>query len=332
MDDQRLIARLRAVDGSGYPRPAFVEDLHDQLATTLGLREASSAVHRRSSRAARILLLAATIALLLALAISAVLIGSALNVFKLPTAILDDIRDAGAVRIGVRTDGPQAMTVSGTLEGFDVELGRYIAGSLGVQAHLIPTDATSILDNRDTNWQLGMPSQLLTSNELDLFAASDPYYAWPLYLVTVRSSTILDAGGLAGGTICVASGSAAQLWLESTDAATALIARQSPPPATEHVLADDAACLDEVRRGESLAMVSSQLLPPDLASSPDLQVVGDGPVAFEPRALIVPRSAIGEDALVAELNGIIRSARVDGTLTELSRAWFGGEDLTAGPK
>jgi ABC-type amino acid transport substrate-binding protein len=44
----------------------------------------------------------------------------------------------------------------------------------------------------------------------------------------------------------------------------------------------------------------------------------------------VPRSAVGEDELIAELNRIIRAGLADGTLAKLSRQLFGGQDLTVG--
>ncbi len=80
----------------------------------------------------------------------------------------------------------------------------------------------------------------------------------------------------------------------------------------------------------SRAVVTSRLLPPDVASSSDLQIVGDTPVAYEPRVAVVPREAVGEDELIAELNRIIRAGLADGTLEKFSRQLFGGQDLTVG--
>ena len=72
------------------------------------------------------------------------------------------------------------------------------------------------------------------------------------------------------------------------------------------------------------------MLPADIVSSPDLRLLDEAPVAFEPRPAIVPSAAAGDAELVGELNAIIRAARNDGSLAALSRQWFGGEDLTVG--
>ena len=42
------------------------------------------------------------------------------------------------------------------------------------------------------------------------------------------------------------------------------------------------------------------------------------------------REAVGKEELIAELNRIIRAGLADGTLDELSRQLFGGQDLTVG--
>ena len=67
-----------------------------------------------------------------------------------------------------------------------------------------------------------------------------------------------------------------------------------------------------------------------LQKAGDLQIVGDTPVAYEPRVAVVARAAVGEDELITELNRIIQAGLADGTLDELSRQLFGGEDLTVG--
>jgi ABC-type amino acid transport substrate-binding protein len=279
----------------------------------------------------RILLLAATIAFLVASVAGAVLVGSALHLIKVETTTLETIRDAGAVRVAVRPDAPQEMTSAGSLDGFDVEFARYLATSLGVQAYLVPASTEAMLQPSTPDWQIGLPSQPLTPEDRTRFVLSDPYYAWPLYVVTLRSAPATDVAALAGGPVCAAAGSAAEAWLTEDDVAqSALNAVQPPPVAAVHILGDEAACLNELRSGVSRAVVTSRLLRTDVASSTDLQIVGDTPVAYEPRAAIVAREAAGEDELIAEVNRIIQAGLADGTLATLSRQLFGGEDLTVG--
>ena len=57
------------------------------------------------------------------------------------------LQDAGRIRIGVKYDVPPfgfKNPQSGDVEGFDVDLGKFIAGKLGVEAELVE----AISDNR----------------------------------------------------------------------------------------------------------------------------------------------------------------------------------------
>ncbi|HET8785668.1 MAG TPA: transporter substrate-binding domain-containing protein [Candidatus Limnocylindrales bacterium] len=329
MDDERLIARLRAAASAGEPRPEFVDALHAELATRLDLQQGAPAATARRRPVSRFFLVAATVALLVALVVGGLVVGSALRVFHLPTSVLQAVRAEGSVRVAVRIDRPQIASVLGSFDGFDVDVARSLSGPLGVETHLVPVTIDAMLSGPAGDWQIGLPSRLLTPSDLERFAASRPYYAWPVYLVTVASSTLPEAAALAGQSICATSGSAGEVWLEGT-AGTTLRVHQAPPPASVHLRSGDAECLDELRRGDAAAMVTDQLLLSDLASSPDLRVVGDVPIAYEPRSLVVPRAVLGEAEMVAELNRIVGEARSNGTLAELSRRWFGGQDLTLG--
>ena len=209
MDDQRLIVRLRAVEGTGDPRPAFVEDLHAELAGRLGLQSGAVALPRpRRSPVSRLLLLAATVALLLALAAGGLLIGSALHLVRLPVTVLETVHDDGAIRIAVRPDAPQVMKASGGVDGFDVEFARYVAARLAVDAHLVPTTIDAMLGARG-DWQLGLPSQALSQAEAEAeqFSVTDAYYAWPIYLVALRSSDATFDDAVSAGALCAAEGS-----------------------------------------------------------------------------------------------------------------------------
>jgi ABC-type amino acid transport substrate-binding protein len=329
MDDERLIARLRAAASAGEPRPEFIDALHAELAIRLDLQPGPAAVTAQRPTS-RFFLVAATIALLIALAAGGLIVGSALHLIYLPTSVLQAIRLDGSVRVAVRVDQPQRESASGSLEGFDVEFARSLSGPLGVEIRLVPTTVDAMLDGPAGDWQIGLPSRRLTPPDVERFVASMPYYAWPVYLVTVVSSPVQEAASLAGQAICATSGSAAAAWLEGNITGTALRVRQAPPSARIHLRSSDAECIDEIRRGDAVAMATDQLLVSDFTSSPDLRVIGDAPVADEPRSLIVPRSVLGEEEMIAELDRIITEARSNGTLAELSRRWFGGQDLTMG--
>jgi ABC-type amino acid transport substrate-binding protein len=57
--------------------------------------------------------------------------------------------------------------------------------------------------------------------------------------------------------------------------------------------------------------------------------VGPGPVALEPRVILLDRWQVGAEELRLTLNQLIAGLRADGTLADLSRRWFGGQDFTS---
>jgi ABC-type amino acid transport substrate-binding protein len=220
----------------------------------------------------------------------------------------------GQVRVAVRPDRPQALSPGGTLDGFDVRVAEEVATRLGVDAARSTLTVQEMLGPTPA-WQLALPSQSLPRGRADEYIASTPYYFWPHYIVVASASPASSIADLADETVCAAQGSAGQSWLSEMES---LVPR---------VLADESACEASVRSGESQAFVSERRLLPDFASDGAFRALSEQPVLLEPRAMLVPRSLPGAREFVAEIDLLIEEMRADGTISELSRTWFGGQDL-----
>jgi len=122
-----------------------------------------------------------------------------------------ELQDAGEIRIGVKFDVPPFglnNPQTGELEGFDVDLGNYIAERLGVEP--VHREATS--DNRipllvDGTIDLILSTMTITEErdlEIDF---SEPYYVANGDVLVPQDSDIQTLDDLNGNRVCTALGS-----------------------------------------------------------------------------------------------------------------------------
>jgi ABC-type amino acid transport substrate-binding protein len=158
------------------------------------------------------------------------------------------------------------------------------------------------------------------------FIASDPYYAWPSWLVVADDATVTSIDELAGATICVVSGSAGADWVAGTATGAKV---QAPSGAVALEAADDGACFDLVHRGEAGAAVTATTFDGELAGKHLRALVAD-PVIVEPLVALVRGDAAGTDAVafLTALDEAIGRLQASGQLAALSQRAFGGLDLT----
>jgi len=143
------------------------------------------------------------------------------------------IQEAGTMTIGVKFDVPPFglnNPQSGEVEGFDVDVGNYIADRLGVEPEFV--EATS--DNRipllvDGTIDLILSTMTITEErdlEIDF---SEPYYVANGDVLVPKGSEIAGIEDLGGQTVCTALGSTYQETIkkEAPDADLRLIDRYS---------------------------------------------------------------------------------------------------------
>lgn len=332
MDDERLRARLRQLPASMEPRPEFVDELHDELAARLGFVTAPADGVRgehvgrrpRGSRGAW-LLIAATMATVLTLAGGVV--AGALFVSRLPSppSLLDDVRSREALRVAVRPDSPQVRSPGGALGGFDMSVARALGEELGVHVEFVVLPVDEMLAAGAPAWDVAMPSAAEPA-AADRFVSTGPYYSWPVYVLVPTSSSAEGADDLDGRNVCAVTGSSGEAWLQGGTAQAALVA---PPDNLVLVTGpDDDACLARVADGDADAMVTAAWTRADIASRSGLRVLQETEVALEPRAIVARADGPDPTELLAALDDALGTLRADGTLTDLARQHFGGEDLS----
>ncbi len=131
-----------------------------------------------------------------------------------PPDLLGRLRAEGTLRIAVTGDPPQTTAAGGAVIGFDVDVARELAKSLGLDSEISVVTAADILDRTGGDWDIGLPSRGPPVGPG--VAAGPAYYAWPSWLVSDASSAITTAE-LEGAKICAVSGTAGLAWLRVTD-------------------------------------------------------------------------------------------------------------------
>jgi cystine transport system substrate-binding protein len=343
MDEERLGASLRSIDVPFEPDRVFVQRLHDQLATELGLvfdGDVPLTTGRRPfggrsriAKARRLAWLLAAAALALVLLGGLAAIGSSfLRQSPRPT-LLDEVRAAGTLEIAVRPDSPQ-VAAPGAFGGFDNDVAQELAQRLGLRASVLITPATDMLRGNATGgWDIAMPSNVLPPDSDNRFESTTPYYHWPIYLLAPATSAVRSISDLNGGSICAVTGSVGEAWLSGTTNGIVGIEAAVPAPKNISVrsLPDDQGCLDDLASGRSAALVTESLSSADLATRPTVTALTGRPVLYEGRTIIANRLGADPDSLVGLVQGALDAMLNDGTLANLSARRFGGENLTLVP-
>jgi glutamate transport system substrate-binding protein len=222
-------------------------------------------------------------------------------------------QDAGTVTIGVKFDVPPfgfKNQQTGEVEGFDVDLGKYIAEKAGVEPEFIE----AISDNRipflvDGTADLILSTMTITTDRDAEIDFSRPYFIAHGRILVPEDSDIAGIDDLADKRVCTAIGST----YEST------ISEQAPDAKLE--LVDSySECFELIQNGAVDAVSTDDVILTGMVIQDDsLQLVGDQ-LTVEPYGVGLPD---GETELKAFLDETVEASFADGTWDELYQEWVG---------
>jgi ABC-type amino acid transport substrate-binding protein len=327
MDEERIERALRQgpPDESTYERSIASQIPADSAP---GVDTAHRGAVRRAGVVPRYgfaTLVAAAVALLVATVIVRPLAVEAPG-SSTPPDLLASLRAEGTVRIAVSGEHPQTTATGGAVIGFDLDVARALAASLGLRSEVSVVAPADILGGTGGNWDIGLPSRgpVVGSG----VTAGPAYYAWPSWLVTDATSPIATLEDLDGATICGVTDSAGLAWLRG-EAASEDVQIEPPIGAIALERANDAECADAIRSGQAAAAVTAQLLDDELAGQ-GLRAVVEQPVVQERRVIVMRGGESDVATLLTALDATLRDAPTSRALSDASRRAFGGRDLTEG--
>jgi ABC-type amino acid transport substrate-binding protein len=237
---------------------------------------------------------------------------------------LGEIQEAGEITIGVKYDVPPFglnNPQTGEVEGFDVDLGNYIADRLGVE----PTFREATSDNRipllvDGTIDLILSTMTITEErdlEIDF---SEPYYVANGDVLVPGDSDIQSIDDLNGNTVCTALGSTYQETIkkEAPDAQLRLVDLYSE-------------CFDQVQTGQVDAVSTDNVILTGMVIQDDTLEILDLDYTTEPYGVGITE---GDKEMKDFVDESVAEFIDSGAWQETYDEWVGQyipEDQTQGP-
>jgi ABC-type amino acid transport substrate-binding protein len=223
------------------------------------------------------------------------------------------IQDRGEITIGVKYDVPPfgfKNPQSGEVEGFDVDMGRYIAEELGVEPKFIE----AISDNRIPFLEKGTVDLILSTmtinaerdTEIDF---SQPYYIAQGRILVPQGSDIKGLEDLGGKRVCTALGSTYEETI-----------RERAPDADLKLVDLYSECLELLQTGAIDAISTDDVILTGMIIQDDsLQMVGNR-LTVEPYGVGIKE---GDKGLQRFVDSVLRKVEEDGRWEETYQKWVG---------
>ncbi|WP_353809558.1 glutamate ABC transporter substrate-binding protein [Agromyces sp. SYSU T00194] len=221
-----------------------------------------------------------------------------------------ELSEAGTITIGTKFDQPLFGLVgpSGDPEGFDVEIGKIIAGQLGIDEGSIEWVET-VSANREPfieNGQVDIVVATYTINDerKEVISFAGPYYmAGQSILVNADNEDITGEDDLIGQPVCSVTGSTPAAYLEELGAETVLTDTYTN-------------CLEPLRQGQVVAVSTDNVILAGLAAQTEgeFKVVGE-PFTDEPYGIGL---ALDDTDFRMWINDVLEESYADGSYEE---AW-----------
>ncbi|RLA13278.1 MAG: amino acid ABC transporter substrate-binding protein [Gammaproteobacteria bacterium] len=248
--------------------------------------------------------------------------------------VLDSIMAKKTIMVATDANWPPQSFINdkNVMDGFDVDVAREIARRLGVEIEFItPSWDIITAGNWNGRWDMHVGSMTPTKVRAKKLAFPAVYYYTPAAVAVHKSSKISSVTALSGKKVGTGTGTTFELYLQGDLAIDAAGAPKfdyqiSNPEIKSYETSTIA--LDDLRLGDGVRLdgvVSS--LPVFLEAIENgypIKVVGD-PIFYEPLAVTID---LGDAELNDKLKEIISWMRKDGTLTKISKKWYGVDYAT----
>jgi ABC-type amino acid transport substrate-binding protein len=227
---------------------------------------------------------------------------------------LGRIQQKGEIVVGVKFDVPPfgfKNPQTGEVEGFDVDMGRFVAEALGVR----PRYVEAISDNRIPFLKEGTVDLVLSTmtinaerdKEIDF---SDPYYVARGRILVPQDSTLQGVDDLAGEQVCTALGSTYEATL-----------KEQAPRARLRLVDSYSECLELIQNGAVDAVSTDDVILTGMIIQDDsLKLTESEPLTTEPYGAGIKQ---GQTELQTFVNDVFERVKEDGRWERAYQKWVG---------
>lgn len=227
---------------------------------------------------------------------------------------LQDILEAGVIRVTVFGDVPPfgSQNVNRELEGFDIDLARMLAESLGVELELVQATAANripylLTDKSDVN----VAAMSVTAERAKQVLYSAPYADTSLAVFGPASAEIAAAGDIGSLSTAVAKGTTEDIMLTA-----------AAPDAEIMRTEDNATAVQAYLSGQADLLAANSVVVVELAKqNPDAEFDFKFALRRAPAHITV---RMGEHNLLRWLDTFIFQQTLNGELNALHEKWLGG--------
>ena len=252
--------------------------------------------------------------------------------------LLAEVCDRGELVVSTDPAYPPQSSLneeSGEYQGFDIDVATEIAERLGVEIAW-QTPAWEVLTAGSWNgrWDMSVGSMTPTNDRQAVLHFTAPYYYTPaVVVVNADNTTVSDLStDLDGADVGVCSGCTYEQFLDGSleiDGFTfdfiiddaKITGYDTDTTALQDLAVGDGSRLDAV-------ITSLTTAQGDIDAGAPSKIVGE-PVFYEPLSVAFDKSSeLDPVSLKDAVDAIVAEMHSDGTLTELSKKWYNGADLT----
>lgn len=228
---------------------------------------------------------------------------------------LEDIQEAGVVRVGVLVDFPPfgIMNQNNEPDGLDVDVAKALAAKMGVELDLVPVTGPNRIPYLQTGQlDLVIASLAITAERSEQVLFSDPYSAIQSIMYARRDIDIAGYEDLGGHRIGVARASPQDV----------IITREAPSDTQIQRFDEVSATYQAVLAGQVDAGVVSSLVALEL----DKQMSETHEAKFMLYQQVQGVAMrLGSDELASAINGYIADMIESGELNEINRKWLNAD-------
>ena len=249
--------------------------------------------------------------------------------------LLAEVCDKGTITVSTDPAYPPQSSLNeqtGEYEGFDIDVATEIANRLGVKiAWEAPAWDVITAGSWNGRWDMSVGSMTPTNDRQKVLYFTEPYYYTPaVVVVTEDNDDVTDLStDLDGAKIGVCASCTYEAYLNKTLAIKGYTFDFIIDDAEVAGYDTDTTALQDLATGRLDAVITSLTTAQGYIDKGNpVKIVGD-PVFYEPLSVGFDKSSDPpSESLYKAVDQIVAEMHQDGTLSDLSKKWYDGTDLT----